>query len=149
CVRAYTESVTAGMLLGVGTVVMVSGIVWLSVGYLRGNGKFSEDESEQEITQYMSISESIARLTVYGTASLVSALLGITVADYVKLISTPPGLYWTILVFPFSCTIIMIAVSCYMHRWRNGSEFVNRMASGSIFRALVLTSIFLALVGTA
>ena len=81
CKRAWTETVVASGLLGLGAVAMVSGIAWLLAAYLLTT---PEDAKVGASGRAMRRLGQIVAVILYGVIAVVACLLAVTVYGYVR-----------------------------------------------------------------
>ncbi len=140
CERTETLATTSSGMLGLGTVLIAGGVAWLAAGHLQGPD--SADGNSPALTRYSLLLQMLARLLVYGAAWLVSSLMGVTVAGYLRLMSVSSGLLWTVSLAPCAVATCAITVSHVAHRRAAcGKGWLDENACRRILRFTVVGAI--------
>lgn len=125
CSRYWTQSLLASGLLGLGAVLLVSGVVWLVSAYYYSerSGRFDEADDDNSTSPGPDIRrlESLAKSVLYGVTAVVTVGIVSTVTDYLNVTfsgSPPRWLLLASVIYPALILITILALRIY--RKHNG-----------------------------
>lgn len=112
CKRAWTETVIASGLLGLGAVALISGIAWLLASYLIVGEGEAADQAANKAVMRLALQRLgvIVTLMVYGIIGVVTVLLSVTVYGYLRSwYSTPPRwTIWVLVLYPPAILLLVL-----------------------------------------
>jgi hypothetical protein len=151
CRRAWTESVVASGLLGLGAVAITSGIAWLLSSYLLSHTGEIDKEDLDDDASALAVHRlgQIVTAMLYGVIIVVAALMAVTVYGYVRSWYPKPPAWTTWALVAYTPAILLALIGWQRLRplRDRDSNVLSDRLTGAIFLSAV-TSIGYAVAGT-